>query len=184
VSGPRREELLNILADHLLEHGLGAASLRTLAAAAGTSDRMLLYYFATKEELMAAALTRIAARLGELLDQALPRPKPAAELLQDLAVWVEGPAVKPYLSLWLELAARSARREEPYAQTAGLILDGLSLWVSSRLRVAREADRKAESALVLCLIEGMVLCGGVHRREMAGAAVNLARRQLRAKSAK
>ena len=57
----RRDALIDRLADHMLAIGIGASSLRTLAKAAGTSDRMLLYYFRDKDELVAATLERIAA---------------------------------------------------------------------------------------------------------------------------
>jgi len=50
-----RDSLLPLLAAHVLTHGLGQASLRPLARAAGTSDRMLLYHFGSKEALMADA---------------------------------------------------------------------------------------------------------------------------------
>ena len=58
----RRSVIVDRLADHVLAHGLVSASLRPLAKAAGTSDRMLLYYFADKSELLAATLQRIAER--------------------------------------------------------------------------------------------------------------------------
>jgi len=48
----RRTEILRQLTDYLLEHGLGEASLRPLAAAAGTNARMLVYHFRSKENLM------------------------------------------------------------------------------------------------------------------------------------
>lgn len=56
----RRQQILERLADHVLAHGMQAASLRPLAAAAGTSDRMLLHYFADKEELITATLALVA----------------------------------------------------------------------------------------------------------------------------
>ena len=51
-----RETLLPLLAAYVLENGLADVSLRPLAKAAGTSDRMLLYHFGSKEELVAALL--------------------------------------------------------------------------------------------------------------------------------
>ncbi|RPH87398.1 MAG: TetR/AcrR family transcriptional regulator [Desulfobacteraceae bacterium] len=66
----RRQMVLEQVADHLLVHGMRGASLRKMAAAVGTSDRMLLHYFADKEELMTGALTLVAARLVNILEQA------------------------------------------------------------------------------------------------------------------
>jgi len=41
----RREDLLDRVTDHVLEHGLIGLTLRPVAAAIGTSDRMLIYHF-------------------------------------------------------------------------------------------------------------------------------------------
>ena len=41
----RREELAEAATDYAIEHGLIGLSLRPLAVALGTSDRMLLYHF-------------------------------------------------------------------------------------------------------------------------------------------
>lgn len=47
-------QLLEAVAAHIREQGLADTSLRRLAAAAGTSDRMLRYHFGTREGLLAA----------------------------------------------------------------------------------------------------------------------------------
>ena len=52
----RREELAEAATDYALEHGLIGLSLRPLAAALGTSDRMLLYHFRDKDDLVATIL--------------------------------------------------------------------------------------------------------------------------------
>ena len=112
VRATRRRAALERMADHLLGAGLSGASLRSLAAAAGTSDRMLLYYFETKDELLAATLDHIAARLARLLDEAGSNEaaKPFHALLAEVWAAVRGPALRPYMRLWLELAARRPGR--------------------------------------------------------------------------
>ena len=52
----RRLELAEQATDFVLEHGLIGLSLRPLAAALGTSDRMLLYHFTDKADLVATVL--------------------------------------------------------------------------------------------------------------------------------
>ncbi|MGI5222653.1 TetR/AcrR family transcriptional regulator [Nocardia sp. CA-290969] len=52
----KRAELLDAVVGYIAEHGLADLSLRPLAAALGTSSRMLIYYFGTKEELLVQAL--------------------------------------------------------------------------------------------------------------------------------
>src|SRR5256885_16353177 len=63
----RRDRTLALVADYVLEHGLEGVSLRPLAAALGTSTRMLLYDFGSKEALLDEALAEIRRRLAERL---------------------------------------------------------------------------------------------------------------------
>src|SRR5256885_17057738 len=63
----RRDRTLAQVADYVLGHGLEGVSLRPLAAALGTSTRMLLYDFGSKEALLDEALAEIRRRLAERL---------------------------------------------------------------------------------------------------------------------
>ncbi|MFI7589063.1 TetR family transcriptional regulator [Spongisporangium articulatum] len=58
----RRGELAEAACDWALEHGVLGLSLRPLAAALGTSDRMLVYYFGTRDALVADIIERSTAR--------------------------------------------------------------------------------------------------------------------------
>ena len=159
------------MADHLLAHGLGAAQLRALAAAAGTSDRMLLYYFRDKDELLAATLARIAERLTAILDAALPAgvrlPAPALQS----AVWqaMRSPVLKAYMQLWLELAAGSARLRSPDRAIAMGIMDGFVAWTMAHLDAGADAERQAAQLLVS--VEGMLFLDAVGRGDLAALAV-------------
>ena len=52
----RRQALAEAATDYVLEHGLLDLSLRPLAKALGTSDRMLLYHFRDKPDIVATVL--------------------------------------------------------------------------------------------------------------------------------
>src|SRR5437588_12550023 len=58
----RKSELLALIADYMLENGLAELSLRPLAEALGTSPRMLIYYFGSKETLVSEALAAARAK--------------------------------------------------------------------------------------------------------------------------
>lgn len=51
-----RRALAEATAEYLASHGLATLSLRPLARAIGTTDRMLIHYFKTKEHLVSEAL--------------------------------------------------------------------------------------------------------------------------------
>jgi AcrR family transcriptional regulator len=58
----RRARLLEEVVNYILIHGLAGLSLRPLARGVGTSPRMLLYFFGSKEQLISEALAQIRLR--------------------------------------------------------------------------------------------------------------------------
>src|SRR5262252_8129592 len=58
----RPEVLLERIVIYLTHHGLADMSLRPLAKAVGSSPRVLLYYFGSKEKLLAAAIKCLRER--------------------------------------------------------------------------------------------------------------------------
>jgi AcrR family transcriptional regulator len=62
ANAARRAQLLDRFVDHLLDHGFSGLSLRPAAAAVGTSARMLVHHFGSKENLLTQALAVARAR--------------------------------------------------------------------------------------------------------------------------
>src|SRR5579859_7737057 len=58
----RPAALLDRIADHVVAHGVATLSLRPLARAVGSSPRVLLYYFGSKEALVLKVLARLRER--------------------------------------------------------------------------------------------------------------------------
>lgn len=168
----RREELVQKLADHLLSQGLQAASLRALANAACTSDRMLLHYFENKEEIITATLNVVNQRLLFMLESARGERLPQAALLSKLTSMLKDPIVKPYLQLWLELAARASRDEEPYLSISRTIGEGFLSWISTSLKVRRESERTSVAAHTLATLEGLVLLDSIGLKGAVGDALS------------
>ncbi|HET6868164.1 MAG TPA: TetR/AcrR family transcriptional regulator, partial [Solirubrobacteraceae bacterium] len=80
--GPR-ERLLDGAIDYVAQHGLSDVSLRTLAAALGTSHRMLIHHFGSKERLWVEIVRTVEARQRELLADMLPDPEqPIADAMR------------------------------------------------------------------------------------------------------
>lgn len=154
----RRTDLLERLADHVLAHGLGTASLRPLAAAVGTSDRMLLYYFPDKAALVGALLETIAARMTALLDaNRLPNGQPQDALYAHLLPLVLDESVWPFMQIWLEIASSAARGDQTCRRVGESIARGFLAWIGEHLLMENEADRRADATRVLIRIEGAVL---------------------------
>jgi AcrR family transcriptional regulator len=153
----RRSQLLDAMADHMLAAGLAGSSLRPLARAAGTSDRMLLYYFPTKDALVAATLAHVAARMAALMAAEMaPHPLPADQLLPFLADRTLQPRFRPYLGLFLEVASRAARGD-PLCRTVGQdVAEGFLAWIGTQLDSPPDRQH-AQSLAILTEIEGRIV---------------------------
>lgn len=110
----RRDQLVAAATDFVLEHGLIGLSLRPLAAALGTSDRMLLYHFAGKDDLVAAVLRESNDRSVGRIDALPPPDSVRAEVL---ALWsaVTSPDLDRCQRLYVEAAALGLLGREPYS---------------------------------------------------------------------
>jgi AcrR family transcriptional regulator len=174
----QRARAAEALSAHLLRTGLAQTSLRQLAAAAGVSDRMLLYYFRDKAEALGAATEQIAARLSETLADAIPANAAMApgELVGLAAGLTTGERLRPYMRLWIEIVAAAARGEAPFVDLAGRIAEGFLQWIDARLAPVAAADRRAVAAAILAMLDGLALlevCAGAEltgraAREMGG----------------
>ena len=78
----RRQRIADALVRAAAARGLHATGMREVAAEAGVSLRLVQYYFGTKEELLLAAMQRLAAQLSErvmaLVKEARPPKGPAS----------------------------------------------------------------------------------------------------------
>ncbi|MGW3233571.1 TetR/AcrR family transcriptional regulator [Kitasatospora sp. NPDC001095] len=61
----RRAHIIDALLRSAASSGLHAVTMRSVAVEAGVSVRLVQYYFDTKEQLLLAAMTRLATRMGE-----------------------------------------------------------------------------------------------------------------------
>jgi AcrR family transcriptional regulator len=96
-----RQRLLDACTDHVLAHGL-PARLEPLATASGTSQRMLIYHFGTRDALLLAVLRRARQRQLEVFSECLCL-RPGEPYTATLATaWKEltGPRGRPYLRLF------------------------------------------------------------------------------------
>lgn len=162
----QRDAFLAGAVDHVLRHGVATLSLRPLAAALGTSDRMLLYYFGTREALLDAVLGAVGAQLRARLEGALPpRPLPPDVLFAHTWQVLAGPDAEPYLRLSIEISGLAARGQEPFRAAAAAVFGSWLEWTAARLDVPA-AERPAAAAGLLALLDGLLLT-----RFVAGDAV-------------
>jgi AcrR family transcriptional regulator len=171
-----RQRVINLLSLNLLEKGLSKTSLRQLADAAGVSDRMLLYYFADKTDILSSVISQIASDMSDLLASAIPiSPKLNSNDFIARALRVtQGAGMKPYMQLWVEIVASAARGQQPYATLAKHISLGFVEWIESRLESEAGINKHAISAMIFAIIDGVALldiCAGETQAKRAAKAI-------------
>ena len=155
----RREELLESAYRYVLEHGLADVSLRPLAAAIGSSPRVLLFLFGSKDELVRELLNR--AREDEL--ELLSRARAGAgigETALEVWGWLAAPEHRALLGLWLEGYTRSlSAADGPWAGFArATVEDWLAVLAQAQPPEHRDSPSgEEERTLVLAILRGALL---------------------------
>jgi AcrR family transcriptional regulator len=155
-----RERLLAATIDHVAEHGIGELSLRGLAAALGTSHRMLIYHFGSKDGLLVAVVREVEERqrlvLGALLTDGSMSVQERARrfwrLLADPAMW-------PHERLFFELYGQALQgRSHTAALLDGIVTDWLGPLTELGVQQGRSEDAaRAEARLGIAVTRGLLL---------------------------
>jgi AcrR family transcriptional regulator len=155
-----REALLARAIGHFAEHGVGDTSLRALAEAIGTSHRMLIYHFGSRDGLLAAIVDTVeqGARdtLAGMVDEALTDADPFDAGMRYWHLVTEEALI--YGPLFFELTSH-AMRDLPYAvdlrrRLVTTWLDALTAMWSAR--DVPEAEARAQASLDLAVARGLL----------------------------
>jgi AcrR family transcriptional regulator len=157
---PRREQLLRLAYDYVLERGLAGLSLRPLAAATGTSPRVLLYLFASKDALVRELLARAREQHLALLSASLSGAEiRSADDLVDL-IWplLAAPEQRGLVRLTYEAFLMSLQHDPGPWQ--GFAQEQISDWLAA-LQVAQSGviaqQSQARATRALAVIRGLLL---------------------------
>jgi len=159
VKGPR-ERLLEGAIDYVARHGLSDVSLRTLAAALGTSHRMLIHHFGSKERLWVEIVRTVEARQRELLGQILPdADQPVAEAMRAWWKHISDPSLWPNERLFFEIYGQALQgRAHTTELLDGIVDDWLDpvTEINVTLGVPRDLAR-AHARLGVAVTRGLLL---------------------------
>jgi AcrR family transcriptional regulator len=162
ADSPRKRELLTAAYDYVLTNGLADFALRPMARAIGTSPRVLLFLFGSKDGLTRALLAR--ARQEELASLAPLRARQQeaslAETGREVWRWLVAPSHRALLTLWLEGYARSLPGEPgPWERFAVETVEDWLALLAARQPAARRRTKagEADRTLLLAVLRGGLL---------------------------
>jgi AcrR family transcriptional regulator len=151
-----RDRLLAAAVDQAMRGGIADMSLRELAAAIGSSHRMLLYHFGSREGLLAAVAGAVEEAQRAVVAEWGIAPANAQRLWQHFS----DPALWPAERLFFELYAQALLGRPG---TEGFLAGAIEPWVTALApAIAKEAgldDRTAavEARLAVAVTRGLLL---------------------------
>lgn len=159
-SGPAKAKLRDDLIAHLGEHGIGDTSLRGLAAAVGSSHRMLSYHFDSRGNLLVEISQEVERQQREAFIALLSKSEASAiDVMWTMYRRLTDPALLPHARLFFELYAR-ALQDRP--QTDGFLANAVESWIPPLATLFErlgfdELQAIDEARLALAVARGLLL---------------------------
>jgi len=156
-----RRRLVDAATEFLRMRGVGDLSLRELASAIGTSHRMLLYHFGSKDGLLVEVARAVEQRQRDEVTALFEGFDPANGEELNRSVWrrLRSPDLAPLERLFFELYGRGLGG----GQEASRLLEGVvDSWVATALPALEEAGVPASRApvyarLAVAVTRGLLL---------------------------
>jgi len=155
-----KERLLLATIDYVAEHGVSDLTLRQLAAAIGTSHRMLIYHFGSKEGLLVEVIRAVEDQQRDALaDLELDPTLSPTEVMMRFWKRLADPSLWPNERLFFEIYGQALQGRAHAAP----LLDGIvDSWLEPLAERGRQqglspADARADARLQLALARGLLL---------------------------
>jgi AcrR family transcriptional regulator len=155
-----KQRLLDAAIEYVAANGMSDVSLRTLAAALGTSHRMLIFHFGSKEGLWVEIIRAVEQRQRDLLAQVLPDPsQPVGDAMRGWWKHISDPSLWPNERLFFEIYGQALQgRPHTTEVLDGIVDDWLDpiTEINVSLGLPRAAAR-AHARLGIAVTRGLLL---------------------------
>ena len=150
----KRNELREKALEYFLDHGLAELSLRPLAEQIGTSARLLIYHFASKENLIATVMAHARSRVQESVIGMMQASQGRADMASAWG-WVSDRENLRYVRLLFEVQVLALQHPQVYAQ---YLSDTSASWLELiEQGIPASAERRTIATLCSAVIDGLVL---------------------------
>jgi AcrR family transcriptional regulator len=166
----RRQELLDAVVEEFAVHGIGDRSLRDVAAAVGTSHRMLLHHFGSRNGMLLAIVEEVEGRQRALLSVLPAEP---AEAIAAMWADLRRPELRPFERLFFECYARGVQGEQPFTR---MLPGAVDTWLAAGKAVDPALIRLGLAALRGLLLDLVATEDGEGVDAAAQAFIELVRR--------
>jgi AcrR family transcriptional regulator len=157
---PANQRLLDAVVAHFTAEGLADQSLRRIAEAIGTSHRMLLYHFGSKDGLLLAVVREVEARtqdrLAALSEDTLDETD---TLIRRMWTYLADPALGDFERLFFALYGRALQGD---TAIRSLLDDDIAHWLDANVALSAPLGVPADvvrthARLGLAVTRGLLL---------------------------
>jgi AcrR family transcriptional regulator len=150
----RRDELRDKALEYFLNYGLAELSLRPLAEQIGTSARLLIYHFESKEKLITIVMEQVRSRVQQSV-MAMMHATQGEANMEPFWRWVTDNKNIRYVRLLFEVQVLALQNPAIYAQ---FLSDTSSSWLEViEYGIPESADRRTIATLCSAVLDGLVL---------------------------
>ncbi|MGL4610485.1 MAG: TetR/AcrR family transcriptional regulator [Trueperaceae bacterium] len=147
-----KADLLEQVTNYILQNGLQDLSLRPLAEALGTSARMLIYHFGSKEQLVIEAVINAQRKQQALLQSQMVSSKSSSKTLQNFWNWLSSKEVAPYARLLYDLEVQAMNGNEQYRAFAKEVIKNWETFIQNSIKSTPEQAR-----LIVGVMNGLLM---------------------------
>lgn len=156
-----RDEILAAAVEAVEQEGLSTLTFGRLAKRIGISDRIIVYYFPSKSDLITSTISTISAGLIDILDDAFgDEPQPPPDLVTRAWPILAASSNESVFRAFFELVGLSGARIEPYATLAPQLLNAWATWLVPHIEVPDGSSAEAEAYRIMATIDGLLIIQG------------------------